>query len=541
MCAREAPYMKAADGHRGGIYDNKDIGEYLWSLAKIMENAPMPFAICFNDGRLMNCNHAFTELTGYTKDELFRMDGLHVLTPQKFHASDIAATEALCATGRPQRYEKEIIRQDGSRAYIDVFYHLISDGNEKPKFYYFFMSDVSKRMSLEEELKQIAGKLDSERLRADGLSQKSDRLAMELDVTLLSLVESIAFHDINGIMLRANPAAVKCLGFNPVGMDIDTLNRRISFRYPDGQKVTMDESPQLLAAHGDNGAGGRFMLTNTEGRNIAIVLSASPLYFGGRICGAMCVWHDVTEHERMLEQIEKERRLLQDSKMQMELYLDLMSHDIININQIGMGYLELALDLLKPDDELHKLLHKALESFLNSSKLIDNVGKIKRFQSTEARLEAVDIGEMLGDVRNDYLGVDGREVTISYVPVKGCHVMANDLLRDVFLNILDNSVKHSSGPLSIDIALSRAFENGQAYYKVTIEDDGPGIPDELKSKIFIRFQKNMVKARGKGIGLYLVKSVLEGFRGRIWVEDRFQGDYTKGSRFVVMLPAVIYN
>ena len=457
MCAMDVSGKKAVDGHRGGVCDNKDIGEYLWSLTQITENAPMPFAICFDDGCLMNCNHAFTELTGYTKDELYRIAGLHVLTPQKFYASDTAATEALCTTGRPQRYEKEIIRQDGSRVYVDVFHHLIGDGNGKPKFYYFFMSDISKRIRLEEELKQMAGKLDAERLRVEKLSEKSDRLAMELDVTFLSLTESIAIYDTNGITLRANPAAVACLGFNPAGMDIDTLNRKVSFRYPDGQRVTMGESPQLLAAHGDKAADGRFMLTNKEGRDIVIVLTASPLYFRGRICGAICVWHDVTERERMLEQIEKERRLLQDSKMQTELYFDLMSHDIININQIGMGYLKLALDLLKSDEELCRLLHKTSESFLNSSKLIDNVGKIKRVQSTEARLEVVDVGELLGDVRNDYLGVDGREITISYVPVKGCHVMANDLLRDVFSNILGNSVKHSSGPLSIDITLSRSF------------------------------------------------------------------------------------
>jgi signal transduction histidine kinase len=41
-----------------------------------------------------------------------------------------------------------------------------------------------------------------------------------------------------------------------------------------------------------------------------------------------------------------------------------------------------------------------------------------------------------------------------------------------------------------------------------------------------------------GLGLYLVKSLIENYDDKIWVEDRVKGDYTKGARFVVMLPAV---
>jgi signal transduction histidine kinase len=43
--------------------------------------------------------------------------------------------------------------------------------------------------------------------------------------------------------------------------------------------------------------------------------------------------------------------------------------------------------------------------------------------------------------------------------------------------------------------------------------------------------------KGSGPGLYLVKSLVEGYGGRVWVEDRVHGDHTKGARFVVMLPA----
>lgn len=59
----------------------------------------------------------------------------------------------------------------------------------------------------------------------------------------------------------------------------------------------------------------------------------------------------------------------------------------------------------------------------------------------------------------------------------------------------------------------------------------------MEEKIFNRLQRGETKARGMGLGLYLVKSLVDSYHGRVWVEDRLPGDYTKGSRFVVIRPA----
>jgi hypothetical protein len=52
------------------------------------------------------------------------------------------------------------------------------------------------------------------------------------------------------------------------------------------------------------------------------------------------------------------------------------------------------------------------------------------------------------------------------------------------------------------------------------------------------FQRGITKVSGKGLGLYLTKSLVEAFGGRIWVEDRILGDHTKGSRFVIVLSTI---
>jgi PAS domain S-box-containing protein len=536
MCALKVSDNGDRDKCAGDVRGSQELEGYISCLAEIIENFPWPFAIHRLDWTLLNCNRAFSGLTGYTKDELYGMGDLSALTPIYYRDLDALAINTLNTGGTPRKYEKEIIRQAGTRLTVEVFPGCVRDKDGKPKLYYFFMSDMSGSIRIAEDIRRLTGEIDRERMLAADCEKKLEEQSLETSVILNALTEAVTIHDANCITLRTNAAAKACYGFDPCGMDIDTLNRKVFFRYPDGRRVSSEECPQLLAVHGDKVPARHYLITGAGGQDVAILMSAVPLYSDGQVTGAVCTWRDVTEHERLIKQIDNDRNLLHESLMQTDLYFDLMSHDIININQIGIGYMELALENLEKDDELSKLLMKSYESFKSSSKLIDNLSKIKR--AKEVRTEVVDLGKLLADIKYKFPVWGGRDIIINYSPQDNCFVMANDLLRDVFMNILGNSAKHSEGPLSIDIALARAFENGRTYYKVSVEDNGPGIPDELKGKIFIRFHRDMTKARSRGIGLYLARSLLDGFDGRIWVEDRVPGDFSKGSRFVVMLPAL---
>ncbi len=238
------------------------------------------------------------------------------------------------------------------------------------------------------------------------------------------------------------------------------------------------------------------------------------------------------------KQIENEFR---DAQAQAELYVDLMGHDINNMNMVSLGFLEMAVDKLisegKLDTDNEQLLQKASENIKNSSILIDNVRKLKRERAGEYKLKAIDIVEIISSVTDQYLNVPNRDVKINLKAPCHCDVIANDLLRDVFSNLVGNAVKHSSGPLTINIDLTCLIEGGIHFCKVAVEDNGPGIPDDLKALIFDR-SHTAKKLRGKGLGLYIVNTLVGDFHGKVWVEDRVPGDHTKGARFVVMLPAI---
>jgi signal transduction histidine kinase len=242
---------------------------------------------------------------------------------------------------------------------------------------------------------------------------------------------------------------------------------------------------------------------------------------------------DITDRKRAEES-------LKTAKAQTELYLDLMGHDISNMNQIAMGFLELAIGSFHLDDEGRKFLEKPLEMLKNSAMLIENVRKLQKLEEGGLKYRDFDLCGVLQQVIDDYSHVPGREVTIHFKPLPICYVVANDLIKDVFSNLIGNAIKHSDPqqPITIEVRLEPVTKGGKTYYKVTVEDNGPGIPDELKNRLFMRFQRGQAKTIGKGLGLYLVRTLVHDFRGTIWVEDLVPGDYTKGAKFVVLLPAV---
>jgi signal transduction histidine kinase len=86
------------------------------------------------------------------------------------------------------------------------------------------------------------------------------------------------------------------------------------------------------------------------------------------------------------------------------------------------------------------------------------------------------------------------------------------------------------------IEVLQVQENGISYYVVTIEDNGPGIPDLRKAELFSRLAPDRRPYHGGGLGLGLVKTLVDDYGGRVWVEDRVPGDHGQGCRFMVMLP-----
>jgi len=286
---------------------------------------------------------------------------------------------------------------------------------------------------------------------------------------------------------------------------------------------------KVIVIHQVNGC----LITNRN-QPLYLYIKAFPTFGSdGKISNYVAIFEDITDNVHTND-------TLKAAKNQAELYVDLMGHDINNMNQIAYGYLEMALDKLNINGKLEKddqlLISRPIESLKNIANLISNVRKIQRERSGAYKPEIIDVGEILEKVKDQYSNIPRRDVVINYVPETQCFVIANELLNDAFINLVGNAIKHSTGPLTIDIKSSKVVDHDNDYCRIIVQDNGPGISDDLKSTLFERLNLTESRVRGKGLGLCLIKMLVDDYEGQFWVEDRIQGDYSKGARFVVMLP-----
>jgi signal transduction histidine kinase len=212
-----------------------------------------------------------------------------------------------------------------------------------------------------------------------------------------------------------------------------------------------------------------------------------------------------------------------------------MTHDIRNMNQIALGYQELLENTPNLDEASKELVTNTIKAIDSVTRLIDDVKKMKVVSDKLVEHTVVSLNDVLLQVIKPFRGIEG--VTIKYSPTSDDKVQSSPLISDAFLNIVNNAIKHSNKPITIDIRVNGQTENGKKCYRVTIEDNGPGIPDDRKKTIFERHVSRQ-KGYSSGIGLSLVRAIIEDLHGKVWVQDRIPGDYRQGSRFVVLLPAI---
>jgi signal transduction histidine kinase len=181
---------------------------------------------------------------------------------------------------------------------------------------------------------------------------------------------------------------------------------------------------------------------------------------------------------------------------------------------------------------------RSLVALEENTRLIESIRGLRALESGVESLEVIDLDRVLRQVVDYFVPHPSREIDIK-VSSRGEHcILASPLVEEVFSNLVENAIRHSDGPLTIWISVSTLCETGREYHRIEVLDDGPGIPERIKENVFSRSWRGRSKGVGKGLGLFLVRRLVEDLEGRVWAEDRVAGDRKKGAKFVVLLPAV---
>jgi signal transduction histidine kinase len=225
---------------------------------------------------------------------------------------------------------------------------------------------------------------------------------------------------------------------------------------------------------------------------------------------------------------------LSDLKTRM---LRMASHDLKNPLSVLMGYGGIILHKLPPDGnaETIRYVKAMLEAADNMLTIITDILQLEHFRSGILEKHPVDLGELVsGTLRKHTFDVERKQQTLHCEFADNLPTISGSRMQlsQAFSNLIGNAIKYT--PDGGEITLRLRHSDRMARFEV--EDNGYGIPDEDQKKLFQEFYRGYIKnARnipGTGLGLSLVKAVIEAHGGRVWVQSK-EG---AGSTFFVELP-----
>jgi signal transduction histidine kinase len=248
----------------------------------------------------------------------------------------------------------------------------------------------------------------------------------------------------------------------------------------------------------------------------------------------------VRDRTRSLERKTQELETLSELKNQ---FLENVSHELRAPLTVIRSYVELLLECPPDDEQERREFMRIIDTeTLTLSRMIDDLLDISRLSTGNMSwsMQELDVGSLVAQVLSQHQALLQREgvATNLFLPFELPRIWGDrEKLLQVVGNILENSVREARGGVVTVKADLHSEENDgemKEFVQVSIEDTGPGIPEDQLERIFERFTQSRSRQGsrgGTGLGLPIAREIVQHHGGRIWVENT-----NVGSKFCFTLP-----
>jgi PAS domain S-box-containing protein len=337
----------------------------------------------------------------------------------------------------------------------------------------------------------------------------------QFQARLLNAVgQAIAATDTDGNIIYWNQAAEQLYGWS----EQEVLGHAIMEIL---LKDIVEQDKQEVVNHLKTGKTwkGEIVLKRRDGMIMSVIITTMPITDDkGKVTGILGVSMDVTEQKWMQQVLESAIKEVAELNEKLRVVEGLTRHDVRN----KLSALNGRLYLLKKRCNGNLAAHQQITELESISKQILRILEFEKVyvQVGAEELEYVEVERQLDEAAT--LFSDLKDIRLVN-ECQGLTVLADSLLRQLFYNLIDNTLKYGEKTSTIRVH----YEEQEDQLKLVYEDDGVGVPDDVKRHLF---QEGYGK--GTGYGLYLIQRICEAYGWKI----QETGSQGKGAQFTMTIP-----
>lgn len=487
---------------------------------QIFESSPLGRALLDLESRTLQCNHALSELLGYSPEELQEQTSESITHPEDWQREQSLRTALLNQEIHSYQIQKRYRHQSGKYLWAFTTAALINDNTGKPTNIILQVQDIS-------EQKKIIDALET--------SESRYRNVIE------SATDGIIVADMHSAVLSANNKANQIFEYEAgelIGKSLDSI---IPPLYREAHHAGID---RLKQTHHSTLAGKLLEMEGLKKNGCIFPLEISLSTWenqAGEIF-ATAILRDVTERKTL----QKERERLLQSNKNLEEFTLIASHDLQEPLRKIAFYTERFSNresaALKEESLLD--IQRLLSSVHRMQNLITDLLAYARVSPQNLRFKTLDINQILHEIELelfDEIQRSGASIQVDPIPtVEG----DEGYMKNLFHNLIQNALKYRQTEVSPHIHIYGKLLANQSeqlsdtvdtpIMEIRVQDNGIGFDEKYLDRIFKVFQKlhSQAEFSGTGIGLATCKKIVELHSGQLTARSQLG----QGSTFIVTLP-----
>jgi len=355
------------------------------------------------------------------------------------------------------------------------------------------------------------------------LQETAEARAAELGAVIESIPDAVVVGDERGLR-QANAAALSLLGAESV----EEVNRRFAGSGDElmlltatGEPLPREQQPFFRALRGETVTEEISLRSGRRADDLVMRTAAAPVRLGNRVIGAVVVGTDVTRRRRYAQE---RQRLLEQAEQALadrDHVLAVVSHELrnpLNIVSMAAGILT---ELGPLPDHAQKSVASIVRATERMKRMIQDLLDVSvietgRLSIDPRPLDARSLVEEVTETMQAEAAAQGLTLS-GDIEVGLPHIRADrDRLLQAVTNIVGNALKVTERG-GVVLGARRHGEEAVLFF---VRDTGPGIPEDLQTRIFEPYWRGKTDYKGAGLGLAIARGVVEAHGGRIWLESR---------------------